>query len=571
MSRTKMREFAFKLIYSLEVQNTYNLEEQIDLYIQENEIQEEMADYIKDTVFGIKENLTDIEEIIKKCLAEKWTMDRISKINISILKLAIYELKYKDIPFKVVINEAVELAKKYGEESSSKFINGALATAVKQLKLVWYTFFHKRRTSEKLYNHLHGLRAKFVWVETMEEYEIKMNYDAIAVSVTDLNLYIKEKIAGDEALSSVVVKGEISNFKNHYTGHLYFTLKDDKSLIKCIMFKTYAERLAFMPKDGMKVMVFGSVSVFERDGIYQIYVKAMKEDGVGDLYEAYEKLKADLEKEGLFDKTHKKRIPLKPNIIGVLTSQTGSVIRDIINVSTRRNPNTYIRLLPVPVQGPGAAEEIARGIKIMNEKNLADVLIIGRGGGSLEDLWPFNEEIVARAIYDSKIPIISAVGHETDFTIADFVADLRAPTPSAAAELANPDVFELKDKINSYRQRSRIALKKKLEIMRLRFDRIKVSHVFKDPYKKINEYSLILDKNIKSLETNIKNVHNKAKSDFAEKIAKLDALSPLKTLTRGYSITEKQGKVIKSKDELNKNDEINIKFIDGEKQAKIIN
>ena len=405
----------------------------------------------------------------------------------------------------------------------------------------------------------------------MEEYEIKMNYDAIAVSVTDLNLYIKEKIAGDEALSSVVVKGEISNFKNHYTGHLYFTLKDDKSLIKCIMFKTYAERLAFMPKDGMKVMVFGSVSVFERDGIYQIYVKAMKEDGVGDLYEAYEKLKADLEKEGLFDKTHKKRIPLKPNIIGVLTSQTGSVIRDIINVSTRRNPNTYIRLLPVPVQGPGAAEEIARGIKIMNEKNLADVLIIGRGGGSLEDLWPFNEEIVARAIYDSKIPIISAVGHETDFTIADFVADLRAPTPSAAAELANPDVFELKDKINSYRQRSRIALKKKLEIMRLRFDRIKVSHVFKDPYKKINEYSLILDKNIKSLETNIKNVHNKAKSDFAEKIAKLDALSPLKTLTRGYSITEKQGKVIKSKDELNKNDEINIKFIDGEKQAKIIN
>ena len=270
----------------------------------------------------------------------------------------------------------------------------------------------------------------------MEEYEIKMNYDAIAVSVTDLNLYIKEKIAGDEALSSVVVKGEISNFKNHYTGHLYFTLKDDKSLIKCIMFKNYAERLGFMPKDGMKVMVFGSVSVFERDGIYQIYVKAMKQDGVGDLYEAYEKLKADLEKEGLFDEAHKKKIPLKPNVIGVLTSQTGSVIRDIINVSTRRNPSTYIRLFPVPVQGTGAAEQIARGIKLMNEKNLADVLIIGRGGGSLEDLWPFNEEVVARAIYNSKIPIISAVGHETDFTIADFVADLRAPTPSAAAELA---------------------------------------------------------------------------------------------------------------------------------------
>ena len=397
-----------------------------------------------------------------------------------------------------------------------------------------------------------------------------MNYDAIAVSVTDLNLYIKEKIAGDEALNAVVVKGEISNFKNHYTGHLYFTLKDEKSLIKCIMFKSYADRLNFKPKDGMKVMVFGSVSVFERDGIYQIYVKAMKEDGKGDLYEAYEKLKADLEKEGLFDESHKKKIPLKPNVIGVLTSQTGSVIRDIINVSTRRNPNTYIRLFPVPVQGPGAAEEIARGIKLMNEKNLADVLIIGRGGGSLEDLWPFNEEIVARAIYNSGIPIISAVGHETDFTIADFVADLRAPTPSAAAELANPDIYELKEKINSYKQRSRLALKKKLEVMRLRVDKINASQVFKEPYRKINDYSLELDKNIKSLEVSIKNILSKSKAEFAEKVAKLDALSPLKTLTRGYSITEKNGKIIKSKNDLSKNDEIQLKFFDGEKQAKII-
>ena len=397
-----------------------------------------------------------------------------------------------------------------------------------------------------------------------------MNYDAIAVSVSDLNLYIKEKIAGDEALNAVVVKGEISNFKNHYTGHLYFTLKDEKSLIKCIMFKSYADRLGFKPKDGMKVMVFGSVSVFERDGIYQIYVKAMKEDGVGDLYEAYEKLKANLEKEGLFDEVHKKKIPLKPNVIGVLTSRTGSVIRDIINVSTRRNPNTYIRLFPVPVQGPGAAEEIARGIKLMNEKKLADVLIIGRGGGSLEDLWPFNEEIVARAIYNSEIPIISAVGHETDFTIADFVADLRAPTPSAAAELANPDIYELKEKINSYKQRSRLALKKKLEVMRLRFDKIKASQVFKDPYKKINEYLLELDKCVRNIEISIKNKHSKSKSDFIEIVSKLDALSPLKTLARGYSITEKNGIIIKSKKDLNKDDEIRLRFTDGEKQAKII-
>ena len=397
-----------------------------------------------------------------------------------------------------------------------------------------------------------------------------MNYDAIAVTVSDLNLYIKEKIAGDEALNAVVVKGEISNFKNHYTGHLYFTLKDEKSLIKCIMFKSYAERLNFVPKDGMKVMVFGSVSVFERDGIYQIYVKAMKQDGVGDLYEAYEKLKADLEKEGLFDESHKKKIPLKPEVIGVLTSQTGSVIRDIINVSTRRNPNTYIRLFPVPVQGPGAAEEIARGIKLMNEKNLADVLIIGRGGGSLEDLWPHNEEIVARAIYNSKIPIISAVGHETDFCIADFVADLRAPTPSAAAELANPDIFELKDKINVFKQRSRLALKKKIEVMNLRYEKVMASHVFKDPFKKINEYSVELDKFVRSLEISIKNKHSEQKSKFAEKVAKLDTLSPLKTLSRGYSITEKQGKIVASKKDLKKDDEVEIKFFDGTKQAKII-
>ena len=397
-----------------------------------------------------------------------------------------------------------------------------------------------------------------------------MNYDAIAVSVTDLNLYIKEKIAGDEALSAVVVKGEVSNFKRHYTGHLYFTLKDEKSLIKCIMFKSYAERLAFEPKEGTKVMVFGSVSVFERDGIYQIYVKAMQEDGIGDLYEKYEKLKADLEKEGLFDESHKKKIPQKPNIIGVLTSQTGSVIRDIINVSTRRNPNTYIRLFPVPVQGAGAAEEIARGIKIMNEKQLADVLIIGRGGGSIEDLWPFNEEVVARAIYNSKIPIISAVGHETDFTIADFVADLRAPTPSAAAELANPDIFELKEKINTYRQRSRLALKKKLEIMKLRYDKVISSAAFKEPFRKINDYSIELDKYIKSMENSIKNVYTKSKAEFSEKVAKLDTLSPLKTLTRGYCFTEKDGKIINSKKDLQKGDEVQIKFYDGEKQAKII-
>ena len=267
------------------------------------------------------------------------------------------------------------------------------------------------------------------------------------ISVTELNMYIKGKFQEDEYLNNVLVKGEISNFKHHYTGHMYFTLKDENSLIKCIMFKTATIHLDFVPKDGMKVMVLGTVSVFERDGVYQIYAKAMKQEGVGDLHAEYERLKQKLEQEGLFDKNHKQKIPFMPKIIGVLTSNTGSVIRDIINVSTRRNPNVYIRLFPVPVQGQGAAEKIVKAIEIMNEQNLADVLILARGGGSLEDLWPFNEEIVARAIYNSKLPIISAVGHETDFTIADFVSDLRAPTPSAAAELAVPNIEEIKIKL----------------------------------------------------------------------------------------------------------------------------
>ena len=395
-----------------------------------------------------------------------------------------------------------------------------------------------------------------------------MKYNA--VTVTQLNKYLKDRFDEDENLGAILVKGEISNFKNHYTGHLYFTLKDENSLIKCIMFKSYAEKLTFKPKDGMKVMVFGTVSVFERDGVYQIYAKSMMEDGIGDLHEQFEQLKAKLEKEGLFEQSHKKIIPLYPNVIGVLTSQTGAVIRDIINVSTRRNPNVYIRLLPVPVQGPGAAEQIADKIRIMNEKKLADVLIIGRGGGSLEDLWPFNEEIVARAIYDSEIPIISAVGHETDFTIADFVADLRAPTPSAAAELAVPDIFEVKQKIINYQDRSKLALKKKIEIMKLRFEKIMKSRIFTDPMRKVMDNSIILDDYMKRLENAMKEIKTEKKNKYTELVTKLDSISPLKTLIRGYSLTEKDGKIIKRATQIDKGDIITIKFSDGEKNAEIL-
>ena len=397
-----------------------------------------------------------------------------------------------------------------------------------------------------------------------------MRYEDMAISISELNSYIKNKIADDEYLNNVLVKGEISNFKNHYTGHMYFTLKDENSLIKCIMFKSFAQKLDFMPKDGMKVFALGSVSVFERDGVYQIYVKAMQEDGVGVLYKKYEELKHRLEEEGYFDVTHKQKIPKMPKTIGVLTSQTGSVIRDIINVSTRRNPNVHIRLLPVPVQGEGAAEKIADGIRTMNEKQLADVLILARGGGSLEDLWPFNEEIVAHAIYNSKIPVISAVGHETDFSISDFVADLRAPTPSAAAELAVPDIYEIKQKINTSQNRLRLALIKKVEIMKLRYEKCMSSRVFKEPLRNINDNYLKIDTFIKRLENSIKTKQKEEKTKYVELVSKLDTLSPLKTLTRGYSLVEKDGKIIKSINDVKSEDKIDIRFVDGIKEAKIL-
>ena len=396
-----------------------------------------------------------------------------------------------------------------------------------------------------------------------------MEYNPI--TVTDLNKYIKSKIDSDEMLNNVLVKGEISNFKNHYTGHMYFTLKDENSLIKCVMFKTYTTHLSFMPKDGMKVIILGSVSVFERDGVYQVYAKAMKQDGLGSLYEAYEKLKAKLSGEGLFDESHKKKIPFMPKTIGVLTSNTGAVIRDIINVSTRRNPNVHIRLYPVPVQGAGAAEKIAEGIEFMNKNNLADVLIIGRGGGSLEDLWPFNEEIVARAIYNSKIPIISAVGHETDFTIADFVADLRAPTPSAAAELAVANIDDVKSTLFLYNTRYKNALKKKLQLMRLSYEKCMARQAFKNPTQKINEQYIVIDMKVKAMQNKIQLKLKEERTKFIKQVSKLDTLSPLKTLARGYSIvTDSSNKIIKSVKDLKEDKNINIRLADGEKQAKVL-
>ena len=391
------------------------------------------------------------------------------------------------------------------------------------------------------------------------------------LKVSELNGYIKNIIDGDEMLANVYIKGEISNFKRHYSGHLYFTLKDETSLIKCVMFKSYTNYLNFEPKDGMSVVIFGSVSVFERDGVYQVYAKGMEPEGVGALYKAYEKLKAKLSEEGLFDEAYKKPIPILPRAIGVVTSKTGAVIRDIINVTTRRLPNVNIILYPAAVQGEGAAQTIVNGIKYFNKAKNVDTIIIGRGGGSLEDLWPFNEEITARAIYESEIPIISAVGHETDFTIADFVADLRAPTPSAAGELAVPDIVEVRWKLENINKRLANSLRKKVENMRIKYDNLKNSRALKNPYDSLRQKMIVCDNLYKNIENNfslkVKDRHIK----LVGLIGRLENLSPLKTMLRGYSIVENlDGKVIKSVNDLNKDDEVSIRLNDGKRKAKIL-
>lgn len=391
------------------------------------------------------------------------------------------------------------------------------------------------------------------------------------LTVSQLNNYIKTLVDRDEFLNNVYIKGEISNFKRHYTGHLYFTLKDGDSLIKCVMFKTYTSYLKFEPEDGMSVLILGTVAVYERDGVYQIYAKGMEVDGLGALHVAYEKLKQKLEAQGMFDEKNKKKIPMLPKAIGVVTSKTGSVVKDIINVTTRRFPNVNIKIYPAAVQGAGAAETIVKGIEYFNFAKNVDTIIIARGGGSLEDLWPFNEEITANAIFNSEIPIISAVGHETDFTIADFVADLRAPTPSAAGELAVPDINEVTWKIANIKRSLSTLLNKKTENMRQEYAKLMNSMVFKNPTGDIKRRILNVEGYSRRLESAIKLKNQNAKIALTKVISKLDGISPLKTLSRGYSIVEDvNGKVVKSVNDVKAEDEIKLILNDGTISAKVI-
>lgn len=411
------------------------------------------------------------------------------------------------------------------------------------------------------------------------------------LTVSAVTRYLKAKFDIDENLQTVYLKGEISNFKAHTSGHFYFSLKDENSKINAIMFRSNASKVIFKPADGMKVLVTGRISVYEAMGSYQIYVDEMLEDGVGNLYIAFEQLKKKLQAEGLFDEAHKKPIPRIPKRVGIVTASTGAAIRDIMTTIKRRFPICETILFPTLVQGENAKDDIVRNIKRAEDYDL-DVLIVGRGGGSIEDLWPFNEEVVARAIYDCKIPVISAVGHEVDFTIADFVADLRAPTPTAAAELAVPNMSDLKKHIDQLSIRLNEAIYKKVNYLKLYLDSVKNSFVIKNPgvmfenrkqsldlmNTKLNELMLgKVDKLKNELEkikksyvlTNPKLLYKDNVVCLKNIIDKLELLNPLNILSRGYSITYMNDKALKSVKEVKKDDILKVKLYDGMLEAKV--
>lgn len=380
-------------------------------------------------------------------------------------------------------------------------------------------------------------------------------------TVSRVNNYIKRLLDSKSVLNNIWVKGEISNYKRHSSGHIYLTLKDEGSVLKAVMFRNAASNLDFEPSDGTMVVAHGRISVYEAGGSYQLYIEDMTLDGIGDLYREYEKLKAKLSEEGLFDEEFKKPIPKFPTRVGVATAPTGAAVRDIINVITRRYPQAEILIYPTLVQGNGAKESIVSAIEYFNTTKSVDTLIIGRGGGSIEDLWVFNEECVARAIFSSQIPIISAVGHETDFTIADFVADFRAPTPSAAAEISVPSTDELYRLINIYKSRMQNSIVTRNEVYRRTLNRL----IPKNPQDKINELSQRLDMRIQTLEKAYKLNVNERKRRLLQNTAKLDALSPLKTLSRGYSIAvNDDGKVLKRTEDFKTGTEFMLKIQNGD-------
>lgn len=389
--------------------------------------------------------------------------------------------------------------------------------------------------------------------------------NTLVLSVSQLNRYIKMNFDADENLANIFISGEISNFTNHYrTGHLYFTLKDDSAAVRAVMFNSSAKRLKFMPEDGMKVIARGRVSVYEASGQYQLYVDDMQPDGVGALNLAYEQLKEKLQKEGLFSEHHKKPLPPYPEKVGVITSPTGAAVRDIINVLGRRFPYAEIVFCPVLVQGEGAHLQLTDAVNLFNSERAADVIIIGRGGGSIEDLWEFNDEGLARAVYNSDIPVISAVGHETDFTICDFVADMRAPTPSAAAELAVPDANELQYALSALKNRMFLNVSSGIADRRSRLEYLTSKGVLKSPDEMLSNRSQRLDTAFSKMLSSYENRIGGKKVEFISAATALSKLDPMSVLMRGFAfVSDKSGKNVYSSQALAKGDKINVRFHDG--------
>lgn len=385
------------------------------------------------------------------------------------------------------------------------------------------------------------------------------------ITVSQLNRYVKMLLQEDVALTPVYVSGEISNFVNHYkSGHLYFSLKDENALVKAVMFRTYAARLAFRPEGGMKVIVRAKASVYEKDGTFQLYVEDMQPDGVGALQIAYEQLKKRLQEEGLFDAARKKALPPFPTRIGVITSPTGAAVRDILNVLARRYPLAQVVFLPVLVQGEGAPPQLVAALERMNREKAADVLIIGRGGGSLEELWAFNDERVCRAVAASEIPVISAVGHETDFTLCDFAADLRAPTPSAAAELAVPDAAELFLSLRQTQVQLTVLMRSRLEKVRTELQILHRQKALSSPTYYVEQMAMQLDLLTRSFEHSARTALQDAHAQLSALAAKLDALSPLKVLSRGYAMARTDGgRLVTSVTDICKGDTLYMDMCDG--------
>lgn len=389
-------------------------------------------------------------------------------------------------------------------------------------------------------------------------------YARQAVSVSDINSYAKSLLENDLLLSDILVKGEISNFVNHRTGHYYFSLKDETSAIKAVMFRMNAAKLPFVPENGMKVIVHGRVSLFERDGAYQLYADAMQPDGTGSLYYAYEQLRRKLEEKGMFSDEHKKPLPKMPSRIGIITSPTGAAIHDMTRIIGRRYPVAEIVLYPSLVQGDGAPRDLCLGIEYFNTAQSVDVIIIGRGGGSIEDLWAFNDEKLAEAVFASEIPVISAVGHESDFTICDFVADVRASTPSAAAELAVPDRRELEAIFSMYADRINMLLEAKIREKRKRLELLSASPALRSPTGAIDTKRLIVASKSDKLDAAFDRIFHEKKVAFGKRTASLEAMSPLAVLSRGYVVSyDESGNVIKSVRQIKKGDNVRNELADG--------